>query len=75
MRVPDDMAMVGFDDIADTHFDVPLTTVHLPMHAIGQIAVQQLIGLIKGEILRSVQDCLVYQVDRATILGSPPGTA
>ena len=49
LRVPDDMALVGFDDIAESaHVVPPLTTVRLPMQAIGRVAVQRLVELIDG---------------------------
>ncbi|HZS91503.1 MAG TPA: LacI family DNA-binding transcriptional regulator [Chloroflexota bacterium] len=49
VRVPDDMALVGFDDIAESaHTVPPLTTVRLPMQGIGQVAVQRLIDQIEG---------------------------
>ena len=47
-RVPDDVAVVGFDDM---HFarlmSPPLTTVHAPIEASGQIAAQQLFSLLQ----------------------------
>ena len=49
LRVPDDMALVGFDDIAESaHVTPALTTVRLPGQAIGEVAVQRLAALIDG---------------------------
>jgi LacI family transcriptional regulator len=49
LRVPDAMALVGFDDIAESAYLVPpLTTVRLPMQEIGTVAVQRLVELIEG---------------------------
>lgn len=49
LRVPDDMALVGFDDIAESAHVVPaLTTVRLPMQAMGQVAMRRLIALMDG---------------------------
>ena len=49
LSVPDDVALVGFDDNADSAHLVPaLTTVRLPTHAIGAVAVQRLVELIEG---------------------------
>jgi len=49
VRVPDDMALVGFDDIAgSTHVTPALTTVRLPGQAIGEVAMQRLAALIDG---------------------------
>ena len=49
MRVPDDMALIGFDDVAESGQATPaLTTVRLPAHAMGEAAVQRLVGLMEG---------------------------
>lgn len=49
LRVPDDMALIGFDDVAESAQVIPaLTTVRLPAHAMGEVAVQRLVGLIEG---------------------------
>ncbi|MFN8483452.1 MAG: LacI family DNA-binding transcriptional regulator [Anaerolineae bacterium] len=48
-RVPDDIAVVGFDDIPSTpYFDPHLTTVHQPNFELGQAAAQILIDIIHG---------------------------
>lgn len=47
--VPDDLSVVGFDDIpVAAYLDPPLTTVHLPAHELGRQAGQMLIALIEG---------------------------
>jgi DNA-binding LacI/PurR family transcriptional regulator len=49
-RVPDDISVVGFDDIHIAAFTVPaLTTIHQPAAEIAQRATELLIGLIQGE--------------------------
>ncbi|MFN8473128.1 MAG: LacI family DNA-binding transcriptional regulator [Anaerolineae bacterium] len=49
LRVPDDMAVVGFDDIPSTpYFDPSLTTVHQPNFELGRAAAQTLIDIIHG---------------------------
>lgn len=48
VRVPHDVALVGFDDVlAARYMNPPLTTVRAPMREVGQAAVQQLIRLIE----------------------------
>lgn len=48
-RVPLDISIVGFDDIPMAeHFDPPLTTVHLPAHALGAAAGQALMDRVAG---------------------------
>lgn len=47
-RVPDDVALVGFDDIAESaFFQPPLTTVATHMVEVGRVAVQELHRLIE----------------------------
>jgi LacI family transcriptional regulator len=50
LRIPEDIAIVGFDDnpLAE-FFDPPLTTVHLPAYGLGLAAGERLIRLIQGE--------------------------
>jgi len=50
LRIPDDIAVVGFDDIPLAEFfDPPLTTVHLPAYGLGWAAGERLIRLIRGD--------------------------
>lgn len=57
LRVPHEVSVVGFDDIAlARHFDPPLTTVHLPARAIGEAAGRALVDRLAG---RPVSDRLL----------------
>lgn len=48
-RVPDDVSVVGFDDIRFArYFDPPLTTVAQPMSEIGQEAMRLLLTILDG---------------------------
>ncbi|MBI1280169.1 MAG: LacI family DNA-binding transcriptional regulator [Anaerolineaceae bacterium] len=48
LRVPEDIALVGFDDIRPSHYlTPPLTTVRAPIETAGREAVRQLISLIQ----------------------------
>jgi LacI family transcriptional regulator len=50
LRVPDDVSLVGFDDLAGALYTVPpLSTVHHPVHELGQIAAQAMLQLLAGE--------------------------
>jgi LacI family transcriptional regulator len=49
-RVPDDVSLVGFDDLAGSVFFVPpLTTIHNPIQEIGQLAAQAILRLLSGD--------------------------
>jgi len=48
-RVPEDVALVGFDDIEIARYlQPPLTTVRAPVERVGYEAVQQLVRLIRS---------------------------
>jgi DNA-binding LacI/PurR family transcriptional regulator len=49
-RVPDDVAVVGFDDVPFARYTSPaLTTVNAPIEEVGREAVRKLVRLINGE--------------------------
>jgi DNA-binding LacI/PurR family transcriptional regulator len=49
LRVPEDLAIVGFDDIAEAAFFSPsLTTIRQDQHKVGAMAVQEVIKIIEA---------------------------
>jgi len=47
--VPEDVSVVGFDDIRDAAYHLPsLTTVRQPLRKMGEIAAQTLVERIEG---------------------------
>ncbi len=49
-RIPDDVALVGFDGIEEGEYlDPPLTTVSVPVETLSQLAVQFLLNRISGK--------------------------
>ncbi len=49
IRVPDDVSVVGFDDIEVAQHYIPaLTTIHQPRRAVGSSAARDLLALIEG---------------------------
>lgn len=54
IRVPDDISLVGFDDLPGSSYTTPpLTTIHQPLYDIGRIATEALLGLINGEAVQA----------------------
>jgi LacI family transcriptional regulator len=50
LSVPDEIAVVGFDDVfVAAYTSPPLTTVRVPAYGLGWTAAEALISLIEGE--------------------------
>jgi DNA-binding LacI/PurR family transcriptional regulator len=50
LSVPDEISVVGFDDLfVASYTQPPLTTVRQPMRRMGQLAMENLIKLMSGE--------------------------
>jgi LacI family transcriptional regulator len=55
LHIPEDMAVVGFDDIfLAAHTQPPLTTVRVPAYGLGWTAAEVLIALVEGDAASSV---------------------
>jgi LacI family transcriptional regulator len=65
LRVPDDVAVMGFDD-GDAAAAADLTTVRQPFEESGSIALDVLFGHIGGSQLRSTTLLDVQLVERST---------
>jgi DNA-binding LacI/PurR family transcriptional regulator len=62
-RVPQDVAVVGFDDITFASLVSPaLTTVAQPKYRMGQMAMERLLQLLHGGDARSRQTVLVPEL-------------
>lgn len=54
IRIPGDVALVGFDDIERAQYaPVPLTTIHQPTDVIGKLAVESILDQIEGKVIRT----------------------
>jgi LacI family transcriptional regulator len=50
LRVPRDVSVVGFDDIKEAAYQTPsLTTIRQPLHHMGELAVQILLGRLRSD--------------------------
>ncbi len=55
LRVPDDISIIGFDDIlVGKYLEPPLTTVHLPAVDLGRHAGEMILRVIQGETLETM---------------------
>jgi signal transduction histidine kinase/CheY-like chemotaxis protein len=89
IRVPEDVALVGFNGVRDSRFATPpLTTVRLPFYEQGQRAVETLLAMLDGEqvprqvvlsprlVIRQSCGCVppsVIQAAVGTVTHSPSG--
>lgn len=63
IRVPEDVAVVGFDDLeVSSYYNPPLTTIRQPKHMIGQYAFRKLLTIMKGESVSNPIDILPYEL-------------
>ncbi|CAA9225185.1 MAG: Transcriptional regulator, LacI family [uncultured Arthrobacter sp.] len=54
LRIPDDLSVVGFDDLPEAGWaSPPLTTVRQPLSDMGSLAARTLVRLIRGEAVES----------------------
>ena len=52
IRVPEDVSVVGFDDVPDArHFLPPLTTVRQDFRALGLVSVETLLATLEGQVV------------------------
>ncbi len=50
LQVPDDVSLVGFDDLASSVYAIPpLSTVHHPVYELGQLAAVAMLQLLGGQ--------------------------
>lgn len=74
VRVPHDVAVVGFDDIyPGTLYDPSLTTVHQPMRLLGERACTRLLERIANPGLRPKVEILPTELVLRESCGCPPG--
>lgn len=67
IRVPDDISLVGFDDLpSSAYVTPPLTTVRQPLYDMGRMATQALMNLLNGEPTSAVLPSLELVVRETT---------
>ncbi|GAB2587024.1 transcriptional regulator [Paractinoplanes abujensis] len=75
LRVPEDVSVVGFDDITAAQWSAPpLTTVRQPFAEMGRVALRRLLRLVAGEELASPRVELATQlIVRKSTAAADPG--
>ena len=73
LRIPEDISVSGFDNIAFAKFsDPPLTTIAQPAEEFGETAINLLIDVLKGKAKRAVKVILPYQLIIRNSTGPAP---
>jgi DNA-binding LacI/PurR family transcriptional regulator len=73
LRVPQDVSVVGFDDIKEAAFQTPsLTTIRQPLHQMGALAVQTLLEQLRPS---GARDCSQIAVEPELIIRESTGPA
>lgn len=63
LRIPDDISVIGFDDISISKMVEPeLTTVHQPKLELGEVAIHMLLNIIEGKKLERNQVILPHKL-------------
>jgi DNA-binding LacI/PurR family transcriptional regulator len=74
MRVPQDIALAGYDDFGVSRLTTPgITTVHVPAQALGSTAATVLFGLLDGTAPDPVHTVLPFDLVIRDSCGSHPG--
>jgi LacI family transcriptional regulator, repressor for deo operon, udp, cdd, tsx, nupC, and nupG len=61
MQVPDDLSVIGFDDIRFAQYvDPPLTTIRQPMRELGEATVRLLLNVLRGNVKEAVSVTLPH---------------
>lgn len=72
LRIPDDISVVGIDDVRDSAFSTPpLTTFSVPKYALGRTAVFILHDLIRSKAIPPYRTVLLGNIVERRSVGSP----
>ena len=74
-RIPEDLSVVGFDDLSISRwFSPPLTTVRQPLVEMGRTAAEMLLAMIDGREPHGRQVELATELVVRSSTGPPPGS-
>jgi LacI family transcriptional regulator len=64
IRIPEDLSVVGFDDLAESPYFTPaLTTIHQPLRELGILAVKTLLAQIEGLETKRIDNAFTLQTE------------
>jgi len=73
LRIPDDISVIGFDDIPTAQWMAPpLTTIRQPLHDIGRVAAERLLHLMAGKTLEALRVELASPLFVRSSCAQPP---
>ena len=76
LKIPRDISIIGFDDIRFSGYcDPPLTTIHQPQAAIGEMAMQLMIEMLQDESDRSGESARTIVLPHSLIVRTSTGRA
>jgi LacI family repressor for deo operon, udp, cdd, tsx, nupC, and nupG len=76
LRVPDELSVVGFDDIRFAQFfDPPLTTIRQPMRELGEATVRLLLNILGGNVKDAVSVTLPHALIVRSSTAAPKSRA
>ena len=72
LRVPEDCAIVGCDDIPiASHTIPPLTTIHVPLYETGEAAMKLLLDMITRKVIETPRQLLPVELVQRASCGGP----
>lgn len=74
VRIPEDLAVIGFDDLVESPYFTPaLTTIRQPLRELGILAVKTLLAQIEGADTKRADNTLTLQTE-LIVRDSTPGS-
>ena len=68
LGIPDDLSVIGFDDLPwVVYLDPPLTTVRQPGLEMGRVAARQVLSALAGEAYGRVDSIFARLIERASV--------
>ena len=68
-RIPEDVSIVGFDDLPFSEISSPpLTTLRVPKREMGQLAVKRVIDIVKGDKVKTKSQVCTDFIERQSVM-------